>query len=70
MKVERLISIINILNNKNRVTAKELAEKFEVSIKTIQRDIQAIELAGIPIVSYKGFDGGYEIMEGYKYGNI
>lgn len=66
MKVDRLISIINILNNKKRVTASELAEKFEVSSKTIQRDIDAIDASGIPIISYKGKNGGYEIMEGYK----
>ena len=65
MKIDRLISIIMILNNKERVTAKELSERFEVSIKTIQRDIETIEMAGIPIVSYKGHEGGYEIIEGY-----
>ena len=66
MKIDRLISIIMILNNKERVTAKELSERFEVSIKTIQRDIETIEMAGIPIVSYKGHEGGYEIIEGYR----
>lgn len=66
MKIDRLISIIMILNNKERVTAKELSKKFDVSIKTIQRDIETIEMAGIPIVSYKGHEGGYEIIEGYR----
>lgn len=65
MKVERLLAIvIKMLNNK-RVTAKELAEYFEVSVRTIQRDIEAINLAGIPIVSFKGQNGGYGIMEDY-----
>lgn len=65
MKVERLLAIvIKMLNNK-RVTAKELAEYFEVSVRTIQRDIEAISIAGIPIVSYKGQNGGYGIMEDY-----
>ncbi|MEG0295825.1 MAG: YafY family protein [Clostridium sp.] len=66
MKIERLISIIMLLNNKKRVTAKELSEKFEVSTKTIQRDIEIIERAGIPIVSFKGYDGGYGIIDGFK----
>lgn len=66
MKIDRLISIIMILNNKERVTAKELSEKFEVSTKTIQRDIETIERAGIPIVSYKGHEGGYGIIESYR----
>jgi predicted DNA-binding transcriptional regulator YafY len=66
MKIDRLISIIMILNNKDKVTAKELSEKFEVSTKTIQRDMEIIERAGIPIVSYKGHQGGYSIIDGYR----
>lgn len=66
MKIDRLISIIMILNNKNKVTAKELSDKFEVSTKTIQRDMEIIERAGIPIVSYKGHQGGYSIIDGFK----
>lgn len=66
MKIERLISIITILNNRGRTTAKELSDRFEVSVKTIQRDIMAIDGAGIPIVSYQGKDGGYEILESYR----
>lgn len=66
MKVERLLAIVIKLLNKNRMTAKGLAEEFEVSVRTIQRDIDSINMAGIPIVSYKGSDGGYEILEEYK----
>ncbi len=66
MKIDRLISIIMILNNKGKVTAKDLSEKFEVSTKTIQRDMEIIERAGIPIVSYKGHQGGYSIIDGYR----
>lgn len=69
MKIDRLINIIITLSNRGRVSAKELSEKYEVSVKTIQRDIQTIELAGIPIVSFKGQDGGYEIIDNYKIGN-
>lgn len=66
MKIDRLVSIIMILNNKEKVTAKELSEEFEVSTKTIQRDMEIIARAGIPIVSYKGHQGGYGIIDGYK----
>lgn len=66
MKIDRLVSIIMILNNKEKVTAKELSEEFEVSTKTIQRDMEIIAKAGIPIVSYKGHQGGYGIIDGYK----
>ena len=52
MKVDRLISIVLVLLDKNRISAQELADMFEVSLRTIYRDIDAIELAGIPIRSY------------------
>ena len=55
-----------LLLRKDRVQAKELAEKFEVSTRTILRDIDAINLAGIPIVTYQGVNGGIGIAEGYR----
>lgn len=66
MKVERLFGIVMVLLNKERATAKELSELFEVSVRTIQRDMDAINMAGIPIVAYQGYNGGYGILESYK----
>lgn len=66
MKVDRLISIVLVLLDKNRISAQELADMFEVSLRTIYRDIDAIELAGIPIRSTSGVGGGFEIMPNYK----
>lgn len=66
MKIDRLISIITILLQKEKVTISQLAERFEVSCRTIQRDIDDICKAGIPIVSMKGYGGGISIEEGYK----
>ena len=66
MKIERMLTIIVILLNRNRVTATELAEKFEVSVRTIYRDIETINLAGIPIISHSGNNGGFSIYENYK----
>lgn len=66
MKIDRLVSIIIILLRRERVQAKELAEMFEVSVRTILRDIDAINLAGIPIVTYQGANGGISIAEGYR----
>jgi len=48
------------------VQAKELAERFEVSVRTIYRDIDAINAAGIPIVTYQGTNGGIGLSEGYR----
>jgi len=66
MKLDRLISILVMLLKKKRVQAKELAEMFGVSTRTILRDIDAINLAGIPIVTYQGVNGGIEIAQGYR----
>lgn len=66
MKVDRLLSIVIMLLNRKRITAKDLADYFEVSVRTIQRDVEAINMAGIPIVSYRGQYGGYELLENYK----
>ena len=66
MKIDRLIGIITILLQKEKVTAPYLAEKFEVSRRTINRDIEDICKAGIPIVTTQGVNGGISIAEGYK----
>ena len=66
MKVERLISIIMILLDKERISAQKLADMFEVSLRTIYRDIDAIDMAGIPVRSTSGVGGGFEIMSNYK----
>lgn len=66
MKLERMVGILFILLQHNKVTAPYLAETFEVSRRTINRDIEALCMAGIPLVTEKGAKGGISIMEGYK----
>ncbi len=66
MKIDRLIGILSILLQKDKITTQELANKFEVSRRTILRDIDALSVAGIPIISEKGQGGGISIMEDYK----
>ena len=66
MKVDRLVSIIMTLLDKKRIGAQELANMFEVSPRTIYRDIDTINMAGIPIRSISGVGGGFEIMPEYK----
>lgn len=65
MKIDRLIGIITTLQQQGKVTAPYLADKFEVSRRTINRDIEDICRAGIPIVTTQGADGGIAIMDGY-----
>jgi len=62
LQTSRLFEIIYLLLNKERVTAKELAERFGVSTRTIYRDIDSIGLAGIPIYSEKGKGGGISLL--------
>ena len=66
MKIDRMIGILSILLQQEKVTAPYLAEKFEVSRRTINRDIEALCMAGIPLVTEPGQNGGVSIMEGYK----
>ena len=66
MKVDRLVGIIMILLDKERIGAQELADMFEVSPRTIYRDIDAINMAGIPVRGAPGVGGGFEIMQKYK----
>lgn len=66
MKIDRLIGILSILLQQDKVTAPYLAEKFEVSRRTINRDIEALCQAGIPLVTTQGVGGGISIMEGYR----
>ncbi len=63
-RISRLTAILTQLQTKRRVTASSLAEKFGVSIRTIYRDVKALEKAGVPILTEEG--KGYNLMEGYR----
>ena len=66
MKIDRLIGILSILLQEEKTTAPELAERFEVSRRTINRDIEDLCKAGIPIKTAQGAGGGISIMDGYR----
>lgn len=66
MKIDRLIGIITYLLQNDKMTSPELAKRFEVSRRTILRDIDTLCRAGIPIQTTQGGDGGICIMPGYK----
>lgn len=65
MKVDRLFSIVNILINKKTVTAPYLAEKFNVSVRTIYRDIEVLSESGVPVYCMQGKGGGISITPEY-----
>ncbi|WP_411681333.1 helix-turn-helix transcriptional regulator [Clostridium thailandense] len=66
MKIDRLVSIIMLLLERKKISAPELAEMFEINLRTVYRDIETINQAGIPIITYRGANGGFGIMEEYK----
>ncbi|MGF7060224.1 helix-turn-helix transcriptional regulator [Brassicibacter mesophilus] len=66
MKIDRLLSILMIIINKEKITAKELSEYLQVSVRTIQRDIDTLSMAGIPIYAEVGKKGGYQLLNNYK----
>lgn len=70
MRSDRFLSILIIITQKGLVTGKELAEHFEVSLRTIYRDIEKISEAGVPIAAAGGKGGGYYIMENYNLNNL
>lgn len=69
MKIDRLLGILNVLANTEKITIQELAERFEVSRRTISRDLDTLNESGVPIVTYPGIGGGVAVIEGYKLKN-
>jgi transcriptional antiterminator len=66
MQGERLLSIILLLQTREVLNAKELADKLEVSVRTIYRDIDALSLSGIPIYSIRGSQGGFSLDKNFR----
>jgi predicted DNA-binding transcriptional regulator YafY len=66
MLASRLLSILMTLQAKGRVSASDLAREFEVSVRTIHRDIDQLSAAGIPVYAERGRTGGFALMEGYR----
>ena len=66
MLASRLLSILMLLQTRGRVSAAELAREFEVSVRTIHRDIDQLSAAGIPVYAERGRAGGFALMDGYR----
>ena len=66
MRADRLLSILLLLQARGRITAQQLAEEHEVSVRTIYRDIDALSTAGVPVYAERGPGGGCALVEGYR----
>ena len=66
MRASRLVSFLLVLQTRGQLTAAELAERLDVSERTVQRDAQELAAAGVPVVSVRGPAGGYRLDRGYR----
>ncbi|MDR3083017.1 MAG: WYL domain-containing protein [Streptomyces sp.] len=66
MRASRLVSLLLLLQNRGRMTAAQLAEELEVSVRTVYRDVESLHAAGIPLYGEAGHSGGYRLLEGYR----
>jgi predicted DNA-binding transcriptional regulator YafY len=66
MRASRLLSILLLLQTRGRMTAQQLADELEVSVRTVYRDVESLGAAGVPLYGEAGHDGGYRLVGGYR----
>ena len=66
MRADRLLSLLVLLQSRTSMTAREIAQAFEVSLRTVYRDMDALQRVGVPIIATAGPNGGYSVLPGYR----